>query len=89
MEDYLKNIQTELLKKSPLYLRVKILPKSPKNEIFDRLEDGTYKIRVTAAPLKGAANEGLCRFLKKALEAREVVVVTGGREKVKLIRISL
>jgi len=71
-----------------MYIEVKVLSKMPKNEIVDQMEDGTYKIRVNAVPVKGAANEELCKFLKKSLGASDVAIVSGGRDKLKLIRIS-
>jgi len=86
--DYIKNIKSALAKKSPLYIRVKVLSKSPKNEIVEQMEDGTYKIRVAAVPVKGAANAELCKFLKKSVGASDVAIVSGGRDKVKLLRIS-
>ena len=87
--DFLIQLKSQLAIKSPLYIRVKVTPKSPKNEIVEQMEDDTYKIRVHAAPVKGAANEELCKFLRKSLGASEVTVVSGGRDKVKLIRISI
>jgi uncharacterized protein (TIGR00251 family) len=89
MNKFFEQLKRELDKKSPLYIKVKVLPKSPQNDITDQMEDGTYKIRVKAVPEKGAANEELCRFLRKALGASEVAVVSGGRDRVKLIRISV
>ncbi len=85
----IEQIKTDLSKKSPLYIRVKVLSKMPRNEIVDQMDDGTYKIRVKAIPVKGAANEELCKFLRKSLGASEVAIVSGGRDKIKLIRISL
>ncbi len=87
--DFLSQIKEALTKKSPLYIRVKVISKSPKNEIVEQMEDETYKIRVAAIPVKGAANEELCRFLKKSLKASDVAIVSGGRNKVKLIRINI
>lgn len=87
--NHLDQIRMELAKKSPLYLQVKVIPQASNNEIISQMEDGTYKIRIAAPPERGQANEALCRFLKKSLNASEVVVLTGGRGKVKLIRISL
>ena len=52
------------------------------------MEDGTYKIRIKAQPVRGQANIALLKFLKKELKASEVAIVSGGRDKVKLIRIS-
>lgn len=87
--EYLDEIKEKLKLKSPLYIKVKVLAKMPKTEITDKLDDETYKIRVNGIPVKGASNEVLCRFLKKSLDASDVAIVSGGRDKVKLIRISL
>lgn len=95
--DFLTQIKSQLATKSPLYIRVKVIPKSPKTEFVEQMvrlasdspgDDITYKIRVHAVPEKGAANEELCKFLRKSLGASEVKIVSGGRDKVKLIRIS-
>jgi len=86
--DYMPLLLASLLQKSPLYIRVKVIPKSPKTEFVEQMADETYKIRVHAVPEKGAANEELCKFLRKGLGASEVNVVSGGRDKMKLIRIS-
>lgn len=89
MNKFFDQLTAELQKKSPLYIKVKIISKSPRNEIIDQMEDGTYKIRIAAVPVKGAANEELCKFLRKSLGASEVAIVSGGRDKVKLIRIAV
>ena len=89
MNKFFDQLSAELAKKSPLYIRVKVLSKSPKNEIVELMEDETYKIRVAAVPVKGAANEELCKFLRKSIGASDVAIVSGGRDKVKLIRISV
>ena len=97
MNTFFDQLREKLEKKSPLYIRVKVTSKAAKNEIFDQMvrrssdssgDEVTYKIRVAAAPEKGAANEELCKYLKKSLKAREVAIVSGGRDRVKLIRIS-
>jgi len=74
--------------KKPLYIKVKVISKSPKNEIVDMMSDGTYKIRIAAVAEKGKANTELVRFLKKELGVSEVVIVSGQTDRVKLIRIS-
>lgn len=88
MNTFFDQLRSKLAAKSPLYIRVKVIPKSPKTEIIEQMEDETYKIRVHAVPEKGAANAELCKFLRKGLGASEVEVVSGGRDKLKLIRIS-
>lgn len=89
MNTIFDQLKSELATKSPIYIRVKVIPKSPKTEIVEQMSDETYKIRVHAVPEKGAANEELCKFLRKGLGASEVTVVSGGRDKLKLIRITL
>ena len=89
MKDLYAQIKTQLEKKSPLYIKVKVLPKSPKNEITDQMEDGTYKIRIKAPATEGKANAELIKFLKKGLKASEVVIISGQKDRVKLIRITV
>ncbi len=43
-------------------IRVKVIPKSSKTELTGYLPDGTWKIKVAAAPEKGKANRALMRF---------------------------
>ncbi len=89
MNKFFEQLSEKLKEKSPLYIRVKVISKSAKNEIVDLMDDGTYKIRVHAIPIKGAANAELCKFLRKSLHANEVNIVSGGRDKIKLIRINI
>ena len=89
MTNYLEKLQSDLAKKSPLYIKVKVMPKSPKNEIVEIMEDGTYKIRVTAPPTEGKANAELLKFLKKSLKASEAVIVSGQKDRTKLIRLAI
>jgi len=72
-----------------MYLRVKVLPKSPKNEIVETLEDGTIKIRIKAAPEKGKANAELIKFLSKKyqVEKDKISIISGAKEQIKLIKI--
>ncbi len=88
MSKYIEEITKLLKSNSSLYLRVKVLPKSPQNEIVDQLEDGTYKIRIAAPASDGKANAELIKFLKKSLGASEVVIVSGQKDRVKLIKIT-
>jgi uncharacterized protein YggU (UPF0235/DUF167 family) len=44
-------------------LRVKVIPRSKKNEVSGELADGTVKVHVTAPPEKGKANEQVCAVL--------------------------
>ena len=77
------------------YLRVKVVPKSPKTELVEIFEDAesgqTYKIRLKAAPEKGKANEELIRFLAKELNLPRtaLLILSGKTNRIKLIRVSL
>jgi uncharacterized protein (TIGR00251 family) len=71
-------------------LRVKIIPRSPKNQIVGELSDGTLKIKIAAPPEKGKANEALCAFLAGhyGVPKANVRVVSGHTSALKLVRIS-
>ncbi len=87
--NFIEELKNRLTQKSSLYIRVKVLPKSPANAVVDVMADGTYKIRVAAPAEGGKANAELMRFLKKALGAAEVTIVSGKAERTKLIRINV
>jgi uncharacterized protein (TIGR00251 family) len=50
-----------------LKLKVKVNPKSSRNQVLGKMEDGTLRIKVAAPPEKGKANAELCRFLAEQL----------------------
>ncbi len=66
-------------------ITVRVTPRSARNEISEILSDGTVKIRLTAAPVDGKANETLIEFLSKTLKIAksdiEIVAGQTGREK--------
>jgi uncharacterized protein len=66
-------------------ITVRVTPRMAKNEITEILNDGTIKIRLTAPPVDGKANEGLIAYLAKVLEISpsniEIVAGLTGREK--------
>lgn len=47
-----------------IVIPIKVIPKSHRNEVLG-WEQEELKVRITAAPEKGAANETLIRFLAK------------------------
>ena len=69
-------------------LSVRIQPRASKNEIIRR-EGGGLKIRLTAPPVDGAANEALVRFLSGELGVARsrVEIVSGHTSRDKIIRI--
>jgi len=88
MNNFFIQISSQLQAKSPLYIRVKVLPKSPKNEITEIMEDGTYKIRVAAPAEGGKANAELIRFLKKSLGLSAAAIISGQTDRIKLIKLT-
>ena len=75
------------------YLRIKVIPKSPKNEIVEIMEDAdgekTIKIRIKAAPEKGKANAELIKFLSKEMQIDKsrISILSGKSDTLKLIKI--
>lgn len=59
-------------------LRVKVVPGSSREAIAGRLGD-RLKVRVSAPPEAGAANEAVCRLIAAALgvRARDVRITSG------------
>ena len=69
-------------------LSVRIQPRSSKNGIVV-MEDGGLKIRLTAPPVDGAANEALVRFLADTFSVpkAQVEIISGHTAKNKIVRI--
>ncbi len=70
-------------------IAVRIQPRASKNGI-SRMEDGSLKIRLTAPPVDGAANEALVKFLAETLcvAKSQVEIVSGQTSREKRIRIT-
>jgi uncharacterized protein (TIGR00251 family) len=69
--------------------RVKVTPKSSRTEFTGYLPDGTWKVKVAAAPEKGKANRALCEFLAEKLGVAKsrVRIVAGETSHVKRIHV--
>ena len=70
-------------------LTVRIQPRSSKNGVT-RMEDGSLKIRLTAPPVDGAANEALIKFLSETLSISksQVEIVSGHTSREKRLKIN-
>jgi uncharacterized protein (TIGR00251 family) len=70
-------------------LAVRIQPRASKNGVT-RMADGSLKIRLTAPPVDGAANEALVTFLSDTLSVgrSQVEIVSGHTGRQKIVRIS-
>ena len=66
-------------------LPVRVTPRASRNEIVEVLADSTVKVRLTAPPVEGKANEELIKFLSEVLgvakSKMEIVAGEKGRDK--------
>ncbi len=66
-------------------LAIRVTPRASRNEISEIQSDGTVKIRLTAPPVEGKANEALVKFLAEVLDLPpskiEIVAGSSGRDK--------
>jgi uncharacterized protein (TIGR00251 family) len=67
---------------------IKVSPRSSKNEVV-KISDGEYKVRLTAPPVDGAANDALIKLLSQHFKVSksEVVIVGGKTAKIKMVDI--
>ena len=70
-------------------LAIRVTPRSSKNEIVEVQSDGTVRIRLTAPPVEGKANEALVSFLAEILGVAKsrIQVVAGAGSRDKLVTI--
>jgi uncharacterized protein (TIGR00251 family) len=68
---------------------VRLQPRASRNEIAG-LQGVALKVRVTAPPVDGLANDALVELLSKALETsrRNVCIVSGQSSRTKVVEIS-
>jgi len=73
-----------------MILSVHLIPNASRNEIAG-WTDGALKIRVTAPPIEGRANDALIHFLADALDLApsEVEIEKGATSKYKRIKIPM
>ena len=67
---------------------VRVVPRASRNEIAG-VHGDALKVRLTAPPVEGRANEALIAFLAKLLSVRksQVEIVAGGTSRRKMIRV--
>ena len=72
-------------------ITVKVIPKSSRTELVAKLPDGTWKVKVAAAPEKGKANKALCAFLAEhfGVAQSRVSILSGETSHVKRIHIEM
>lgn len=72
-----------------LTLTLRIQPRASKNGL-SVMEDGSCKVRLTAPPVDGAANEALVRYLADLLSVgrSQIEILSGHTGRQKIVRIS-
>lgn len=68
--------------------RIKVQPRASKNGLAGVMED-VLKVRLTAPPVDGAANEACCRFLAEIFDVAKsnIEILSGHTGRNKLIRV--
>jgi hypothetical protein len=84
-----KSLPANKRPEAPVTLSIRIQPRASKNEIV-ALAGGGLKIRLTAPPVDGAANEALVKFLADTLSIPKshVEIASGHTSKNKIVRVS-
>jgi uncharacterized protein (TIGR00251 family) len=69
--------------------RVRVVPRASRNTIAG-IHDGAVRIRLTAPPVEGAANEALVTFLSSVLRVakRDIELVSGQSARNKVVSVS-
>ena len=72
-------------------LRIKAQPAASKNEFCEVYGDDAIKIRIKAAPVEGAANKELVKFLSKSFKVSksDIIFKTGQNSKIKIVEFPL
>jgi len=72
-----------------IILKIYLQPKASKNEIVGPYRDG-MKVKVTAPPVEGKANEALIHFLAKALKIppAHIEILKGHHSREKTLKVS-
>ncbi len=73
---------------SSVTFKVRVLPRSSRNSI-EGLENGEWKVKLTAPPVEGAANTALIHYLSDVLDVprRFVTIIGGQSSRSKLVRV--
>jgi len=69
-------------------LIIKVVPRSSKNEVIE-MPDGSLKIKITAPPVDGAANEKIIELLSDRYDAAKshIHILKGQKGKNKIVEI--
>lgn len=76
-------------KENEAVFAVRVVPRASRNEIVE-VDGETLKVKVTASPRKGEANQALVNLLSKALGVRKsrIEILSGHKARRKVVRIA-
>lgn len=72
-----------------MIFRVRVIPRASRDKIAG-IHDGAVRVRLTAPPVEGAANEALVAFLSSVLRVpkRDIELVSGQSARNKVVSVS-
>jgi uncharacterized protein (TIGR00251 family) len=84
-----EELRRKLQRDGSLVLDIKVVPRARSSEVSALMADGSLKVKVTAAPEKGKANDEVCAVLAAFLGVprRNVEVILGQTSRQKRVRI--
>lgn len=70
-------------------IKIRVLPRSSKNEVVGEMADGTLKIKLTAPPVDGKANDALIKLLAEYFDKpkNKIKIAAGATSKNKVIEL--
>lgn len=71
-------------------INIRVLPRSSQNEVVGQMADGVLKVKLTAPPVDGAANEALVELLAEYFDIskNKIKIVRGLTSKNKVVDVS-
>lgn len=72
-----------------MLLKIRVLPRSSRNKVVGEMSDGTLKVKLTAPPVDGRANEALVELLSDYLRIskKSIIIKSGLTSKNKMVEI--
>lgn len=70
-------------------IKIRVLPRSSKNEVVGEMADGVLKVKLTAPPVDGKANDSLIKLLADHFDKpkNKIKIAAGATNKNKTIEI--
>lgn len=86
----LEELIEKLIKEEAIRFKIKVIPKSNKNEIVGKLGEDILKIKIAAVATKNKANKEIVSFLSTIFQVPKanIIIINGVTSPIKLIEIS-